>query len=636
MVLPRSNAYTPLHALVKDDKAWDEMRDALANSLALTFLPIWLAGYSAGAHVRPRRQKAISATPPPLPKVATPKLLPQDQLAQIANDAMTTYAQQMASYLTDSTREQVTQALLKAQQAGTGSPGVLAQIDNLFSPVRAQRIAVTETTKVFGAGAIAQYAAQGVAEWEWSTCNDPWVCAECAAREGSTFSVAKDVFEPAHTNCRCFPRPTSSEGEAQPEEESLTAVPEAMDEEEYLRRAAMYQSSLSPSELTSLSEYQSGSSINTLLRMGNLPPKTSELVDNVTRNLDAAIEKGVVGEHPPLLWRTMRDADIGDFPVGTEFTDAGYVSTTVERSVADSIAKTSERSVRFVVDDLAPDQHGAWMGDLLPEHAHEREFLLPRNTKFRVTNIDADGVVHLRIVEDVQAAAPIESMAPAVPTRLFTVEEYDVRAEAYAADLTPEEAGSLEIYQGKTHGPLNRALRAGDELQKEDTALIARIDAAIAKGKAGDEPPTLFRGLAPHWNDKTHEYDTLEFNVGDVFTDKGFVSNTTNEKIARGSFLSERGALLKIENMSPDQPGAWIGNQGHHKESEFLLPRDTIFEVTDVSTILLRYGKAQLVSVRIVPSQAAASLGSVVKQSAVDAAIRDIGRAVKERSRWQG
>lgn len=439
MALRHKGEYTAIERLIKDKKAWQEMQDSLATSLALTFLPIWLAGYSAGAHVRPRRQKAISATPPSLPEVApTPKLLPQDELAQIANDAMTTYAQQMATYLTDSTREQVTQALLTAQAQGTGSPGVLAQIETLFSPERAQRIAITETTKVFGAGAMAQYAAQGVSGWEWSTCNDAWVCPECAGMEGQDFSVSDDAFSPLHTNCRCFPRPMSSEGDVQPEEElSPTAdvqagapLDDATIQAMTIERRTAFLDSLSEEDRKAIEEYPGPRGTNSLINkaLRFTPPEDRELTDieqftvddglNAAAKIDKAMT-GVMGDNPMVLYRGVNsDRVLGDVRAGDIFQDKGFISTSTDPKWADSFRTATTWSgggpsngKLIAIEDISPKQRLAWIPRSREVDRDEYEVLLPHGTRFEVKSIDANGVIHVRIVPEpiAQAAAASSS-----------------------------------------------------------------------------------------------------------------------------------------------------------------------------------------------------------------------------------
>lgn len=67
-------------------------------------------------------------------------------------------------------------------------------------------VAITETTNMFGRGAQAVYREQGVTGWEWTTCNDPWVCPQCEDLDGQVFT-ADDEFEAAHPACRCWAKP---------------------------------------------------------------------------------------------------------------------------------------------------------------------------------------------------------------------------------------------------------------------------------------------------------------------------------------------------------------------------------------------------------------------------------------------
>lgn len=101
-------------------------------------------------------------------------------------------------------------ALLGPAHHPEGAFNVAEVIDGvtaLFGPERAERIAVTETTRVMGQAAIATYELLGVDEWEWRTAEDGRVCPECEdMRDGGPYWVT-DVFEPAHPRCRCWPVP---------------------------------------------------------------------------------------------------------------------------------------------------------------------------------------------------------------------------------------------------------------------------------------------------------------------------------------------------------------------------------------------------------------------------------------------
>lgn len=129
-----------------------------------------------------------------------------ERLARLAEDAINDYVPELSRGISETTYDAIKGAVIMARSEGGGSIEVQRAIDHLFSPERAQRVAITETTRLFGKGSQAVYREQGVTGWQWSTCNDPWVCAICEELQDEVFE-ADDEFEPAHVNCRCFPRP---------------------------------------------------------------------------------------------------------------------------------------------------------------------------------------------------------------------------------------------------------------------------------------------------------------------------------------------------------------------------------------------------------------------------------------------
>lgn len=98
------------------------------------------------------------------------------------------------------TREQLRAAITRAAIEGTGVEGVIRDIDPLFGEVRARRIGVTETTRLFGRGAMATYMATGMEGWEWQTVSDSRVCPICTGRAGNQYPI-EHPFDPAHVSC---------------------------------------------------------------------------------------------------------------------------------------------------------------------------------------------------------------------------------------------------------------------------------------------------------------------------------------------------------------------------------------------------------------------------------------------------
>jgi len=86
---------------------------------------------------------------------------------------------------------------------------LIRDLSPVFGRARAERIAVTETTRAFAEGNREAYQASGVVEkWEWQTGNDELVCPVCQPlnkerrRIGEPFSHG-GTEPPAHINCRC-------------------------------------------------------------------------------------------------------------------------------------------------------------------------------------------------------------------------------------------------------------------------------------------------------------------------------------------------------------------------------------------------------------------------------------------------
>jgi SPP1 gp7 family putative phage head morphogenesis protein len=86
----------------------------------------------------------------------------------------------------------------------------------LMGPDRASRVAVTETTRSFAQGEIAQYQELGIEQMRWQTNNDEVVCSTCEPLNGQVRKIGDtfdgDIFDPpAHVNCRCWLTPVTGE-----------------------------------------------------------------------------------------------------------------------------------------------------------------------------------------------------------------------------------------------------------------------------------------------------------------------------------------------------------------------------------------------------------------------------------------
>ncbi len=86
---------------------------------------------------------------------------------------------------------------------------------DMFSPVRAQMIAITEVTRAYAEGNKIAWRESGVTEgMEWNTANDELVCPICGPLDGEQVPLDDEFdggFEapPAHPRCRCWLTPVT-------------------------------------------------------------------------------------------------------------------------------------------------------------------------------------------------------------------------------------------------------------------------------------------------------------------------------------------------------------------------------------------------------------------------------------------
>ena len=128
--------------------------------------------------------------------------------------------------LNQTAREQVREAFVRWTRGGLdwqpdeqGLPFLIQQLEPVFGPMRARRIAVTETTRIFTEGErLVNDADEAVEGYRWLTVADEQVCPTCGPLHGlvrqkdSSFvhpTMGNVSDPPAHVNCRCAMTPES-------------------------------------------------------------------------------------------------------------------------------------------------------------------------------------------------------------------------------------------------------------------------------------------------------------------------------------------------------------------------------------------------------------------------------------------
>lgn len=191
-----------LEDILIDADFWQRQRDKLLPKIERWFRELFMVGTEAGREITPVRIK---------------ELLPLDpeEINRAADRLMATYTDEWWRQFETSTQDMLRRSIQRTRTTGAGIEGVIGDIEHIFGTERAFRIAATETTRLYGLGAQATYAAAGLDQWEWQTVEDGGVCSLCRELSRQRFSIGQP-FAPRHTSCRCFPRPVVELPDAPP------------------------------------------------------------------------------------------------------------------------------------------------------------------------------------------------------------------------------------------------------------------------------------------------------------------------------------------------------------------------------------------------------------------------------------
>lgn len=173
-----------------------------------------------------------------------------------------------------------------------------------------------------------------------------------------------------------------------------------------------------PQEEAALEEYQSGfngsaiggyANINTYLRsgkpkFGQFTDDQKKLVESVSKLVSSAIQKHQVKE-PMTVYRGMKINDepgmeqYKDLKVGSVIQDKGFTSTSVSKKVADKFSEKLNRKDQPVIMEISLKQGDyALPMDKYHKHSSEKEILLDKNTKFKVTEVkERSGVKYVKL-----------------------------------------------------------------------------------------------------------------------------------------------------------------------------------------------------------------------------------------------
>lgn len=196
----------------EDTEMWRELRAIILPRVVPLFREAFIVGAELGA-----RQAPVTAERPVDadwlegvrdidPREATPLPFDFEYINGASQEVIATYTDEWWEQFTQSTQRQMRTIISNAERFGFTIEDVIAQMEPLFGPARAQRIAVSEVTNLLGMGAQETYKRAGYGQWEWRTVRDIRVDPICRARHKKRFPMSTP-FRRAHVNCRCWPVP---------------------------------------------------------------------------------------------------------------------------------------------------------------------------------------------------------------------------------------------------------------------------------------------------------------------------------------------------------------------------------------------------------------------------------------------
>lgn len=176
---------------------WDEEMDRMWAALSPLIMVILQDGVTEG----------IEGLPPNYQVLADFNLV-NDEAINFA----TQYRFDLIKGITETTRRQVSQAITNWIREGSPLDSLMARLEPVFGAVRAEMIAVTETTRVYSQGNQMAWESTGVVGgMVWETVADDLVCEICGPMNDTEIGIGDiDAMPPAHPRCRCRTKPVVS------------------------------------------------------------------------------------------------------------------------------------------------------------------------------------------------------------------------------------------------------------------------------------------------------------------------------------------------------------------------------------------------------------------------------------------
>lgn len=274
---------------------------------------------------------------------------------------------------------------------------------------------------------------------------------------------------------------------------------------------------------------------------------------------------------------------IGDQAI---FTDDAFVSMSNEPSLARMFGGATGGVMRITVpqgtrgiwceaSDLA--QHGRqWVTDAYVDDQSSMffEWIGQRGMSFRVTGIDAKGIVEVEALPQTVVAEEVQTEAQLLADKDQAMLRHYRMGNFYRANAKLRGGKALDEFGGASGGfGFGGETRGITEVEQ---TWVDTFDRLIA-GQTAPEDMTVWRG--------THATPEELFggtpHVGDTFTDQGFVATTTNPDIIV-DFDSGAAFQIEVPRGTNILDVEATGTELDYSQSEFVLPRGTRFRVTKI------------------------------------------------------
>lgn len=195
---------------INESAFWYEEDDDLWEEIATLALAIYLLGIDGGMDLLPANIRVLSD----FGKI-------NHAAAQFAKD----YRFQWIKGITETTKKQTQEAFANWVQSGSPLSALEQLLESIFGDSRAERIAVTEVTRIFAQANMDAWESTGViTSAVWMTAEDDRVCPICEGYAGEHVGIGDIDSAPpdaSHPGCRCWLQPVVSEEKLQEEIERM-------------------------------------------------------------------------------------------------------------------------------------------------------------------------------------------------------------------------------------------------------------------------------------------------------------------------------------------------------------------------------------------------------------------------------